>query len=401
MRELLPTLFAEHGNRIVKNLGSLEVIRTALADNAQRVYELLDALKEAKSACCDMGSEEAFLAQFSNVQQAWEQEEFDAVRTEFRKHGICLTEHVSIVGGRNGWTVTDHEMDRQYVGVVNAETNQVDVFGPGEGLLYGGSFGTIRLPLRVHNARQGFVIYSVDRDIVQGYVSSGLSADFRAWDSGARRTPVVIFIVDYLDTDIGPYKELGIGCFVAPKDDPLALGMHTLALPVSEKQSVEAGQAIWHYPKKKYQLDFDYSNPTEVTCALRAERATDEGQTLVLRLTLPRGGDGSSVDIPFNSYTNKDHLCFRTVFTRSGSGEAIRAGGANVKLIVEKAAPAGDQPSQCAGPPSVWEILDAFELRDHAFPDSRKIMFSGWTEHMWGQFSAPVALSERWNSSFS
>ncbi len=63
----------------------------------------------------------------------------------------------------------------------------------------------------------------------------------------------------------------------------------------------------------------------------------------------------------------------------------MRAGGANVKLIVEKAAPAGDQPSQYAGPPSVWEILDAFELRDHAFPDSRKIMFSGWTEHMWGR----------------
>ena len=403
LHALLADSFAERGDGIVKLIEFLEETRVVLADNAQRVYELLDALKEAKSACCDMGLEETFLTQFSSVRRAWEQAELDTVRKEFCKHGIHLSERVSIVGGRNGWTVTDHEMDSQYAGVVDAQAKQVDVIGPREGLLYsdGGSFGTIHLPLRVRSARQGFVVYSVDRDIVQGYVNSGLSANFRAWDSGARRTPVVIFIVDYLDTDIGPYKELGIGCFVAPKDDPLALGMHILALPVSEMRSVAAGQAIWRYPKKKYQLDFDYSNPTEVTCALRAEQARHERQALVLRLTLPREGDGSSVDIPFNSYTNKDHLCFRTVFTRSGSGEAMRAGG-SVKLIVEKAAPAGDQPSrQYAGPPSVWEILDAFELRAHAFPDSRKIMFSGWTEHMSGAFSAPVALSERWNSSFS
>ncbi len=71
----------------------------ALADNAQRVYELLDALKEAKSACCDMGLEETFLTQFSNVQQAWEQEEFDTVRKEFANMGSISQRKYLLLAG--------------------------------------------------------------------------------------------------------------------------------------------------------------------------------------------------------------------------------------------------------------------------------------------------------------
>ncbi len=255
------------------------------------------------------------------------------------------------------------------------------VFGDEEGSNYrlGTPERSVILPARVRDAAQGFVVYRAARDSVQDLLDTDpiveqTGVPLRTWDIGSGDTPIAIFLVDYRETDLGSYQELGIACFVSPQDDALALGMHFLTLYVNDPFSCDAGRKIWGFPKELARLDFDYKDK-KVSCTL-----VEDGKDL-LELTLPRSGSASSAKIPFSSYTLKkdeEGNCFlvRTTFKRSGNKEMIRVKPKEVMLKVLN----GGQQS----PHGLHQLLFALGIDKNAKP-----LLCSWTEHMSGEFSAP------------
>ena len=81
-------------------------------------------------------------------------------------------------------------------------------------------------------------------------------------------------VIDYRDTDIGPYIEfsIAIACTHGPKPAPAllpvlfqkhyGLGQCVVDLPVSTEISVKGGKGIWGMPKHQANLDFRHLRPT-------------------------------------------------------------------------------------------------------------------------------------------
>src|SRR5262249_32650097 len=152
---------------------------------------------------------------------------------------------------------------------------------------------------------------------------------FLARELSPGRTALALFVVDYRESDLGQYRELGIGFVVTPGADRLALGLYTWALPVTDQHSCDSGRMVWGYPKTLQDLEFIYE-PNSVTCTLRRRRQ----EASVLKFTLPVGGSGSTTDVPIYSYTMREGVAYRSIFVRSGRAERIRSGGQGVQLVL-------------------------------------------------------------------
>lgn len=64
------------------------------------------------------------------------------------------------------------------------------------------------------------------------------------------RTPLILFLVDYRDNDLGSYDEVGVAVPVRHTGpDGTRWGVHILSLPVTETFTMEAGRALWGLPK--------------------------------------------------------------------------------------------------------------------------------------------------------
>jgi hypothetical protein len=251
------------------------------------------------------------------------------------------------------------------------EGSRLEVYGQAEGRTYRVDGTRVLLPARVRDASHGSAVYLVSKDVVQELLDLHQPRTLRAWDVGSGRTPVQIFIVDYRDSDLGSYREFGIGCFAAPQKNALAVGMHILELPVTEEFSCAAGRQIWGYPKCVYQLDLTYGDDS-VTSTLIKRGSSQR----LFTLTLPRAGASSSRDVPLYTYTVKNGMHHRTIFTRSGRGEGLQWGGRAVRLEVH--ANVAD---------SVLSTLHCLGL-----PGQTPVM-SSWTERMTGEVGVPTVLT--------
>jgi hypothetical protein len=189
-------------------------------------------------------------------------------------------------------------------------------------------------------------IWSVDKRLVQHHLDpfpgqakrlpfpSEPKLEMRAWDTGANRTPVALFFVHYRDSDAGEYYELGLGCFVAPRKDPLSVGVYTMgSILVSTKEAQAIGAEIWgyekeHVPHDKWTVEY---RPTFLECRVDLKDAT-------LSLRLPRGGMQMSSALPMLSYTRKSlgshNQWHRSVLTRFARGESVRTTGSGVELTL-------------------------------------------------------------------
>lgn len=237
---------------------------------------------------------------------------------------------------------------------------------------------TVMLPFRVSDARQGVAIYSVSLDAV-AKILDDLDVPYRPFRFGQDKTFLSIFIVDYRVTDFGSYHELGIGFSVVPNDGKWAApGLFIVTQPLNQKFPFDAGIQIWGYPKVLAEnLELTYPNES-------ARLTVDKTADSALSITIPRGGRASSTKIPFYSYTVKDDKPHTTVFTRSGTRERVRMGGAVKVELGTKGEPGclcatsgGETESSC-----VCEMLSTLGL-----PSSPLV--HSWTEHMTGEFSAP------------
>jgi hypothetical protein len=85
---------------------------------------------------------------------------------------------------------------------------------------------------------------------------------------GGNKGVLLVTVIDYRDTDIGPYIEfsIAIACTHGPRPAPpvlpvlfqkhYRLGQYVVDLPVSTEISVKGGKGIWGMPKHQANLDF-------------------------------------------------------------------------------------------------------------------------------------------------
>jgi Acetoacetate decarboxylase (ADC) len=218
----------------------------------------------------------------------------------------------------------------------------------------------VSLPCVVRDASAGTAMFEVDGDAAQAMVPDA----FEVVESAPGRCQLVIAVIDYRDNDLGDYLEIGITFFVVPRGGLGEPGTYIYRLPVDQGFTCEAGRMIWGFPKSVEEITLDYEDDS-VTATLSM------GGELVLRLTLPRGGDDVMAPAAMVTYTVIDGVACRTPFTQGGAGAQVLVGDEGVRLEL------GDHPL-------------ARELAALGLPADA--VLSTWTERMSGSFGGPAGV---------
>lgn len=135
-------------------------------------------------------------------------------------------------------------------------------------------------------------------------------------------------------------------------------------LPVDQRFTCVAGSEIWGYPKTVEHIEVTQT-PTTSRWVLTMN------DTLVLDITVARGGSDNIPVMAMTSYTLRGGRPNATTFTQGGSGVLIQAGGSGVSLQL------GDHPL-------------AAELASLGLP--AEPVSSIWIEKMQGSFEGPQPL---------
>jgi hypothetical protein len=234
----------------------------------------------------------------------------------------------------------------------------------------------VMLPARVRSASQGSAHYVVSSSAVDEILQAK-EEPFRAFEIFPGQTPLAIFMIDYRESDLGSYYELGVAFFVVPRGRIAVPGMSIRVLPVNQEFTRRAGREIWGYPKTLMpHMEIAYADE-EVHCTV--DRHHDD----VLSITVPRGGASASRDIPFRSYTARSGTRYCTRFIRSGREESLTL-RPEVRLRLGHEG-SGHCLCRNANDPCICS-----DLRRLGLPASPAM--SCWTEHMSGCFEAPTSL---------
>jgi hypothetical protein len=221
---------------------------------------------------------------------------------------------------------------------------------------------TVTMPCVVRDASAGTAMFDVDSTAARALVPEA----FDLVESAPGRCQAILAVIDYRDNDLGDYLEVGVTFFVTPvggsPDDP---GTFITRLPVNQSFTCEAGRAIWGFPKTVEDITFDYADDS-MTCTLHMD-----GQ-LVLRLTVPRGGEEEMPPLPMTTYSLIEGVPHATPFSQGGTGAQVLVGGDGVSLEL------GDHPV-------------AKELASLGLPKPADM--STWAENMQGTFETPVPLA--------
>jgi hypothetical protein len=242
---------------------------------------------------------------------------------------------------------------------------------------------TVTMPVEVRDASAGTAIYDVDAAAATALLPPG--GAFEVVESTPGRAQLVLAAIDYRDNDLGDYLELGVTLFVTPRaghgngarpeaaGSPAGskgeaggeVGTFITRLPVNQQFTCAAGRAIWGFPKTVEDLTLAYKDDAAVmTLRMNGE--------LVLRLTLPRGGDEEMPVTPMTTYTYVDGVPHATSFSQGGAGSQVLLGGDGVELEL------GTHP--------VADELAGLGLATTA------PLLATWTEHMRATFATPVPL---------
>jgi Acetoacetate decarboxylase (ADC) len=231
--------------------------------------------------------------------------------------------------------------------------------GAGEYLIAG---RTVRMPCVVRDASAGTAMFDVPLDAARVILPGDA---FDVVESSPGRAQLIIAVIDYRDNDLGDYLEVGVTLFVTPRGaGPDAAGTFITRLPVDQEFTCAAGRAIWGFPKTVEDIALDYAADA-VTATLRMD-----GE-VVLRLTLPRGGDDAMPPMPMTTYSYIDGVAHATAFTQGGTGAQLLPHGDGVRLEL------GQHPV-------------AKDLASLGLPAAA--VMSTWTEHMAGSFETPAPL---------
>lgn len=268
--------------------------------------------------------------------------------------------------------------------------HDLELYGPFAGKRHVVAKESLRLPARISSARGGMALWAVDRRRVQEHLDTlDGNVPMVAWDIGANRALVGLFVMQYRESDLGPYFELGFGCMAAPASNALAVGFVPLGpMPVSRQPAQRPGKQIWGFaktvvPEKRWTLRHTLT---------RADWSVvlDDKARTTLQFILPRGGNSTSDNVPLSSYTLKYGQWHQSVLMRSGRGESLRLGGRDVSLVIT--GETWDSPN--TGLPA---LLHEFGLLRDSTPDggprtatlSKTPAYTTWTEHLTGELLPP------------
>ncbi|MEV5407954.1 acetoacetate decarboxylase family protein [Thermopolyspora sp. NPDC052614] len=158
----------------------------------------------------------------------------------------------------------------------------------------------------------------------------------------------VLGFVRYHDGDLGAYNEFCVAFLVRPPEggrpparSPLAgprdlrqvgAGAFVHWLPVDQGFTLEAGRAIWGFPKELADVDLRLDSPYK-RCILRRDGRLVLDMLIRPGIPLPPPAVLPPVTLPrVDAFTHLDDVTRRTRWTVGASGVRLRPGGALIRL---------------------------------------------------------------------
>ncbi len=245
----------------------------------------------------------------------------------------------------------------------------------------------VGLPVRILDASQAFAFYLVSVERAQAALREQ-GQPFAAVDIGGGKTPVAILGVEYRETDLGAYQELGVCFFVRPADSrgsPYEMpGTLFASLTVSDRFNVSRATPLWGYYKT-------YAPHMRLKHTADAARfVVDRDDPGALSITFPRFGFSRSTEIPCYTWgTSRNDagtsVPLKTLIVRSATGEGMQVSG-NVELQLGD----GTQPRcVCKLESARPQACVCLMLRDLGLP--KRPIANSWAEHMWADCAEGIA----------
>lgn len=244
----------------------------------------------------------------------------------------------------------------------------------------------VMLPLRFQAAKQGWALYLPDAEKAQALLGHD-GTQFEVCRFGGKAM-LMLYGIDFEQTDFGSYREVGIELWVRPKDNPTVMpGTVVIRMSVDSEWSRTASNAIWHFEKLL---------TPRMTPTYRAQSVTfpvDDADANTLAITLPRFGSGRSTGVPLQYFTidraadQRRGQPLGTVFHRSAHGEGTQyRGDVQVRL--------GDGNGRncfCGVDQNKPVVCTCQSLHELGLPALRPFA-NGWAEHMNGHVDAAFTL---------
>ncbi|MFF5211376.1 acetoacetate decarboxylase family protein [Streptosporangium sp. NPDC000396] len=198
----------------------------------------------------------------------------------------------------------------------------------------------IEMPVRVRDAAICSASYLVRADAARAVIAySGL--DVAEVLPGKALCSLVF--AEYTDGDLDAYREFGVAFLVRPPGSapPLRRGVRAGLselrrtgagafvhwLPVDQGFTLEAGRAIWGFPKELADIDLRLSSPYK-RCIVRKD------DRLVLDLLIKPGTPipARGTMAPVDAYSHLEGVTRRTSWSMSPRSVRVRPGGALIRL---------------------------------------------------------------------
>lgn len=196
---------------------------------------------------------------------------------------------------------------------------------------------TVGMPVRIRAAMVSAAVYLVRADAARAVIAySGLDVT----EVLPGRAVCGLVFIRYDDSDLGAYREVGVGFLVCPpgtrsprRGVPTGLldlrrpgtGMFVHWLPVDQGFTLEAGRRIWGFPKELAEIELRLGSPYK-RCLLRKDGR--QVLDLLLRPGLPLPG----VRARLTAYTHLDGVTRRVPWRLHLAGVRGRPGGALIRL---------------------------------------------------------------------
>lgn len=179
----------------------------------------------------------------------------------------------------------------------------------------------IRFPVEIRDASLAAATFLVPAGPVRDVVEpTGL----RVVTAPGGRAPVILTLVDYRDTDLGAYHEVGL-CFLVRSPSGGRGGALVHELPVNQAFTLQAGRQLWGFPKWMADIDLEFGSRA-ATCHLA--EGSEHILTLALRPAPFRVPGGR--ELTMDAWTYQDGVVRRTPWTMRHEQVRMRPGGASL-----------------------------------------------------------------------